>query len=90
MWRALGVRRDAEGLREAVDNIDHWSRYVLALQFSDPAGWELQNMLSVARLMMEAALKRQETRGCHVRIDFPEQDDQRWNRRLTHRREGSS
>ncbi|HID78460.1 MAG TPA: L-aspartate oxidase [Planctomycetaceae bacterium] len=82
MWRALGVRRDAEGLREAAENIKHWSRYVLALQFSDPAGWELQNMLVAARLMIEAALQREETRGCHVRTDFPERDDTRWNRHI--------
>ena len=36
MWRNVGVRRDAEGLAEAEDNIKHWCRYVLARQFSDP------------------------------------------------------
>ena len=75
MWRNVGVRRDAEGLHEAVENIDHWCRYVLARQFADPSGWELQNMLCVARLMIQAALEREETRGCHVRTDFPQRDD---------------
>ncbi len=83
MWRRLGVRRDAEGLREALENIHHWCRYVLPLQFSDPSGWELQNMLCVAWLMIQGALEREETRGCHVRTDFPECDDQRWNRHMT-------
>jgi len=82
-WRSVGVRRDGEGLREALGNIEHWCRYVLAVQFSDPVGWELQNMLCVARLMIKAALEREETRGCHVRTDFPEQDDQHWNRHTT-------
>ena len=36
--------------------IDRWCGYVLARQFTDPDGWELQNMLTVARLMIEAAL----------------------------------
>ncbi|MEE8451476.1 MAG: FAD-binding protein, partial [Thermoguttaceae bacterium] len=83
MWRLVGVRRDAEGLEEASENIDHWSRYVLDRQFSDPAGWELQNMLCVARLMIDAARLRQESRGAHVRTDFPEIDDAHWNRHLT-------
>ena len=48
MWRNMGVRREAEGLQDAIDSIDHWSRYVLGIQFSDPTGWELQNMLCVA------------------------------------------
>lgn len=84
-WRSVGVRRDGEGLREALDSIKHWCRYVLAVQFADPTGWELQNMLCVARLTIEAALMREETRGCHVRADFPDQDDQHWNRHTTFR-----
>ncbi len=86
MWRNMGVRRDAEGLAEAKENIEQWCRYVLAQQFSRPSGWELQNMLCVARLMIHAALARQETRGCHVRIDFPHRDDEHWNRHITFRR----
>ena len=87
MWRNVGVRRDAEGLTEADQNINHWCRYVLARQFADPTGWELQNMLCVARLMIRAALSRQESRGAHARTDFPALDDQHWNRHLAFRRE---
>jgi L-aspartate oxidase len=86
MWRNVGVRRDADGLREGLDNIERWSGYVSARQFGDPSGWELQNMLCVARLMTHAALTREETRGAHVRTDFPETDHQRWNKHLTYRR----
>lgn len=89
MWRNVGVRRDAEGLAEAAEYIDRWSRYVLASQFPDPNGWELQNMLYVARLTIHAALGRQESRGCHVRADFPERDDARWNCHTLFRRDGS-
>jgi L-aspartate oxidase len=87
MWRNVGVRRDAEGLREAVENINRWSRYVFARQFTDPTGWELQNMLCVARLITQAALIRQETRGAHVRTDFPEPDDEHWNRHTMFQRD---
>ena len=83
MWRAVGVRRDVEGLNDAAENIDSWSRYVLARQFNDPSGWELQNMLILARLIVEAARTRNETRGAHVRTDFPETDDAQWRRHLS-------
>ncbi|MEX1222912.1 MAG: L-aspartate oxidase [Pirellulales bacterium] len=83
MWRKVSVRRNAGELHEARHMVDHWCRYVLTRQFPDPEGWELQNMLSVARLMIEAALAREETRGVHYRSDFPELDDQHWRRRLT-------
>lgn len=87
MWRSMGVRRDAEGLREGTQSVEHWCRYVLSRQFSRPAGWELQNMLTVARLMLRAASERTESRGCHVRTDFPQRDDERWLRHLTFRRD---
>ena len=87
MWRDVGVRRDAEGLTDAVENIDRWSSYVLADQFYDPGGWELQNMLCIAQLMIRSALERTETRGCHVRTDFPETDDAHWLRHITFRQE---
>jgi L-aspartate oxidase len=87
MWRNVGVRRDGDGLREALENINHWHRYVLPRQFSDPTGWELQNMLCAGSLMIEAALVREESRGCHIRNDFPQRDDVHWNRHNTFRRE---
>jgi L-aspartate oxidase len=75
MWRHVGVERAGELLAEALDTVEGWCRYVLPLQFADPEGWQLQNMLEVARLMIRAALVRQETRGVHVRGDFPRADD---------------
>lgn len=83
MWRAAGVRRTGASLREARDQITHWSSYVLARQFPGLEGWELQNLLTVARLVVEAALTREESRGVHLRADFPQQDDARWQRHIT-------
>jgi len=87
MWRNVGVRRNADELAEAAENIGRWCRYVLPRQFADPTGWELQNMLCVSRLMIRAALDRKETRGCHVRTDFPNRDDDNWTRHINFRRE---
>ncbi|WP_428306474.1 L-aspartate oxidase [Lacipirellula sp.] len=86
VWRAAGVRRDGEGLRSAAKSIEQWQRFALAQQFPDPAGWELQNMLTVARVLIGAALRREESRGVHLRSDFPEQDDVHWKVRLGDRR----
>jgi L-aspartate oxidase len=89
MWRSAGVRREGAELAEAAENIDRWCRYVLARQFSDPEGWELQNMLTVARIMIAAAFDREETRGVHLRTDFPAQDNQHWQRRIAFQRDFS-
>ncbi len=82
MWRDVGVRREAETLTDALENIEHWSRYVQVRQFAEPPGWELQNMLCIARLMIEAALARQESRGAHIRTDFPTLDEDRRRRHI--------
>jgi L-aspartate oxidase len=87
MWRADGVHRDGRHLAEAANDIEHWRRYVSQRQFNDPRGWELQNMLLVAELMIRAARMREETRGVHVRTDFPQADDAHWQRHIAFQRE---
>lgn len=83
MWRACGVRRTRHSLEEAAASIDQWQRYVLPRQFDRPPGWELQNMLILARVMIDAALAREESRGVHFRSDFPMTDDANWQRHLS-------
>jgi succinate dehydrogenase/fumarate reductase flavoprotein subunit len=43
-------------------------------------------MNRLARLMMNAALLRVESRGSHYRSDFPEMNDAEWRRHLVFRR----
>ena len=81
MWRSVGINREAVGLTEAAEQVDFWCRYVLGHVFHDPAGWTLQNMLTVARLMISAALAREESRGVHTRTDYPTPDAS-WRRHL--------
>ena len=75
MGRLMGIRRDRAGLLEAAEQVEFWDRYVGTLELAEPAGWELQNMLLVARLMIAGALEREESRGTHFRSDFPESRD---------------
>jgi L-aspartate oxidase len=83
MVRHLGVVRDRAGLEEARRHVAFWCRYVLSCEFDSRPGWELQNLLTVARLMIASALARTESRGVHYRSDFPQQDDAHWQRHLT-------
>ena len=70
MVRNMGVIRDRAGLMQAQRDVAFWCRYVLAREFDNRPGWELQNMLTIARLMIRAALPREESRGVHFRSDF--------------------
>ena len=72
MWRALGVVRDGEEIREAQSRIDLWTRAVRELAPPEARSWELLNMLTLARLTSIGALAREESRGVHYRTDYPE------------------
>ena len=41
---------------------------------------ELEGMIHVAEVIVEGALAREESRGSHFRVDFPNRDDERWLR----------
>jgi L-aspartate oxidase len=83
MVRGMGVVRDRLELLEAESTVAFWCRYVLAREFATRAGWELQNLLTIARLMIGAARQREESRGVHFRKDFPQRDNAHWQRHLT-------
>lgn len=82
MVRFMGVVREEAGLAEAEHDVKFWCRYVLAREFQSRPGWELQNLLTIARLMIQSARVRQESRGVHFRSDFPERNDPRWQRHI--------
>jgi L-aspartate oxidase len=82
MVRHMGISRDRAGLLEAQRTVAFWCRYVLRRELTNRAGWELQNLLTVARLMIQAALERTESRGVHFRSDFPSRDDTHWLRHV--------
>ena len=74
MWRNVGIERNADDLKAADEQVGFWDRYASTREFSAPPGWELQNMLLVARLIIAAADARRESRGVHFRSDFPQTD----------------
>jgi L-aspartate oxidase len=75
MWRSVGLFRTREGLGEAVDLL---ARARASASPASAAAWRERNLLTVARLIAGAALRREESRGGHFRADFPQRDDARW------------
>ncbi len=82
MWRDAGIERNERHLLEAEEMIEMWSRYVLDKEFSNPFGWELQNMLLVSKLIVSSARKRKESRGVHHRTDYPKTDNTHWKKHI--------
>ena len=58
MWRNVGIERTGDQLAAAGTLIDFWDRYVLDREGTQPAHWELQNMLTLAGLITRAAALR--------------------------------
>jgi L-aspartate oxidase len=89
MWRKVGVERNQQRLTEAVEELEGYCRYALANPQQTIEGWELQNLLTVALMMAHAALARQESRGVHLRTDFPKLDDIHWRRHSVFQRQAA-
>jgi L-aspartate oxidase len=87
MWRAAGIEREESHLETAEDYVDFWCGYVMDKTFTDVGGWIIQNMLTVAKLVIGSARERRESRGVHYRTDYPRTDDVNWKRHITIRRE---
>jgi L-aspartate oxidase len=75
MWRSVGLFREREGLARAVAALDAGSGDARP---STADEWRRHNLLTVARLIARAALRREESRGGHYREDFPQRNDPQW------------
>ncbi len=69
-WDGCGIARNAKGLAEVLDRIDHGGRE--AITEPTRADYEKRNIATVLRLIAKAALIREESRGGHYREDFPQ------------------
>ncbi|MEW1754231.1 L-aspartate oxidase [Streptomyces angustmyceticus] len=88
MTAGAGVLRSAESLAGAAAALDRIHREATepsagtAHKSPEPGveAWEATNLLCVARVLVAAAQRRAETRGCHWREDHPDRDDASWRR----------
>ncbi|HYW34018.1 MAG TPA: L-aspartate oxidase [Balneolaceae bacterium] len=66
----VGIYRNKSGLEYALDQIDEFAQKV---SVSDSEYYSLRSngLLRVAKMITKAALKREESRGVHMRSDFP-------------------
>jgi L-aspartate oxidase len=83
MWDKVGIIRSGETLEEAAEILAYWEG--LSPLPADRSSYELNNMVLTARLIVEAALLREESRGAHFRTDFP-QPSPDWLRHIIFRK----
>lgn len=71
MWRRVGIMRHGAELKSALEDLAHLAE--------EEMNTRTRNFVTLARLITQAALWREESRGGHYRADFPERDDERWH-----------
>jgi L-aspartate oxidase len=85
MWHCAGVFRQRDGLADAAATLEPaWKtleQHVSGGGRVCVSDWRTVSLLTVSRLIVRAALKREESRGAHSRTDFPEKNDRAWKRR---------
>ncbi|MFI5227043.1 MAG: FAD-binding protein, partial [Candidatus Limnocylindrales bacterium] len=89
MQSLVGIFRVAADLDEAIRRLaelrTRWANVRVAGGRAFNPGWnlafELRNLLVVSEAIARSARQREESRGAHSRIDFPDADDATWGGR---------
>jgi succinate dehydrogenase flavoprotein subunit len=99
MFQHVTVVRYNKELERTLARLAELEDRFAKIDLSDRAAWgnqtihfarELRNMLLLARLIAQAALLRNETRGAHYKPEFPERDDANWLKTTRARYDGGS
>jgi len=87
MWNKVGIFRNEAGITEALEVIDRLTEEYETCYVGDSNRTynmafvnyvEIKSMLTVAKAIALGALHRKESRGAHVREEFPKRDDSQY------------
>lgn len=76
MWQDVGIVRSASGLKHAIQSLAQLTDRVAKPRTR--RAYEALNLYQNGLLVSRAALAREESRGAHYRIDFPDHNDARF------------
>ena len=83
MWKYVAIVRDEEGLKQAeieLNDLEEKTKDMNVPSFKEyndglVTALEVISMIKLAKLIVQSALLRKESRGAHYRIDYPEKND---------------
>ncbi len=81
-WQHAGVVRNAAGLQKGLNCLDELVPRIRELPVDLPdqrkARTDLMSMSTVLMVILEASRARLESRGCFIRSDYAEENDEQW------------
>ena len=83
MTDKVGIVRTRTGMEEALAWLSQAEIRLGGFRPVGVPGYELRNLVLLARLTVVSALEREESRGAHFREDYPHTDDAHWIVHLT-------
>ncbi|MGN7457773.1 L-aspartate oxidase [Paenibacillus pasadenensis] len=90
MVRYIGLRRSADSLAKGLGELKRQLPF-FTTEMTKREDFEFANLLTNALLTAESAAAREESRGAHYRVDFPQRDDGRWRKHtVLHRVQGQT
>lgn len=87
MWENVGIFRKEEDLIKARNEITEYKSRYLDVGYKKVSktyntslldAFLLEGILDVSQVVAEGALKREESRGSHYRLDYKQRDDENW------------
>ncbi len=96
MYEKVGPVRNGVSLEEALRELacldDDMKNVSIPSRQDYNTDWidflQLQKMIVLARIITRCALERRESRGSHVRTDYPKRDDARWLKTIVVKKDG--
>lgn len=93
MWKMVGIVRSEDSLKTSLAIVENLSKELEHVRRTNhlnevrtPLDIQASWRLTMAKLIIESALKRKESRGAHYRIDYPKRDDTHWKVRIVRTR----
>lgn len=86
MWKYVAIVRDEDGLKQAQIELNDLEEKTNDMDVPDydeynaslVTALEVISMIKLAKLIVQSALLRKESRGAHYRIDYPEKNDEEY------------